>query len=369
MVLREGPKIFRYFLAILVMATLTLSTSQEVKASELDQRIFSKAKRAFKNKQFETVISILRKRYNFKDPSTPFGALILAAYSYEKMGKLKNAQHTYTFLIKRRFKKINKKIIKTYRSSGTDDLPEAPNKLYGYYYKRGDLLSRIYVRDLKKMSQKRRQLYKETAKAYSEIVDDSDYEIKGNGDAEEIVARMDFADKTLKMEKFNWGYFASLHYITWRDKLTITTPSGASADIQSTAEGLCIGGGLKYENAWWQMNLNGCYASAFVTVGNDSQTVNYFQKNVPATAYFAGFGALWKPLAMDAAIGLNIPLIYRTGGYTEPPGYQLDNTSILSYGWLLEAQWDWKKYTYSLKFGKMNKFSSSTILIGGLYNF
>ncbi|MBK26413.1 MAG: hypothetical protein CME70_20605 [Halobacteriovorax sp.] len=370
MVLRGFKHFLKNMLLLVGMILLTLFISQNVSAAGSDNRIFSQAKKAYSDGNYESVISILRRRYDFRDSQTPYGALTLAAYSYEKLGKLRNAQHIYTFLIKRRFKSINNEIISAYKNQdGAEDLPEAPEKLYSYYFKRGDLLSKIYVRDGRYMSEKRKKLYKETATSYAEIVGESDYEPEDDGDAEEIITRMEAAEKKWEMETFKWGWFGSLHYLTWRDKLKITTPTGTSVDIRSTAEGWCLGGGLKYENSWWQWNINGCYAAMSATVGNDSNLVNYFQKDVPASAFFMGAGGFWKPNAMDAAIGLNIPLMYRSGDYTEPVGYQLDNTSTLSYGWLIEAQWNWGKLAYSLKFGKINKFSSSMLFIGGLYNF
>lgn len=351
------------------MVLFTLSISQKVSAANGDMKLFKLAKEAYSQEKYQSAISILRRRYDFRDNATPYGALTLAAMAYEKMENLKNAQHIYTFLIKRRYADINNEIISSYKTNGADDLPEAPEKLYSYYYKRGDLLSKIYVRDGRYMPTKRKKLYRSTAKSYSEIVSESDFEPEDDGDADDILARMEQADNKWKMETFKFGYFASLHYLTWRDKFKITTPSGTAVDIRSTAEGWCVGGGLKYENDWWQWNVNGCYAAMNATVGNDSQVVNYFQKNVPASAFFVGAGGFWKPKAMDATIGFNIPLMYRTGDYTEPAGYQLDNTSTLSYGWLIETQWNWNKFAYSLKFGKINKFSSSMLFIGGLYNF
>lgn len=369
MVLRRVGTILKNVLLLVIMVLFTLFLSQKVSAASDDQKVFAAAKKAFASEQYEQTISILRRRYDFRDANTPYGALTLAAYAYEKMDKLKNAQHIYTFLIKRRYKSMNNEIIAEYKRNGTDDLPEAPEKLLSYYYKRGDLLSKIYVRDGRYMSTKRKKLYKNTATSYAEIVGDSDYEPEDDGDADDIITRMENADKNWQMETFKWGWFASVHYLTWRDKLTITTPSNVTIDIRSTAEGWCLGGGLKYENDWWQWNVNGCYAAMAATVGNDSQVVNYFQKDVGASAFFAGAGGFWKPMAMDATIGINIPLMYRTGDYTEPAGYILENTDTFSFGYLIEAQWHWNKWSYSMKFGKINKFSSSMLFAGVLYNF
>lgn len=371
MVLKGIGHFLKNVLLLVAMLLFSLFISQGINAqTSQEAKVFEQAKKRFFEGNYESTISILRQRYDFRDAGTPYGALTLAAFSYEKLGQIKNAQHIYTFLIKRRFRSINNEIISAYKTQkSADDLPEAPEKLYSYYFKRGDLLSQIYVRDGRYMSAKRKKLYRDTAVSYAEIVGESDYESDEDLDPEDIISRMDDADKNWEMETYKWGWFTSVHYLTWRDKLKITTPSGTSVDIRSTAEGWCLGGGLKFENAWWQWNVNGCYASMSATVGNDSEVVNYFQKDVPSSAFFMGLGGFWKHNAMDAAIGINLPLMYRSGDYTEPAGYQLDNTSTLSYGYFIEAQWNWKSFAYSVKFGKINKFSSSMLMIGGLYNF
>ncbi len=369
MVLKNISPIVKY---LILFFGLLFMFSPKVEAQNKDRAIFNSAKKSFTAGKYESAVMTLRRRYDFRDNSTPYGALTLAALSYEKMGKLKNAQHIYTFLIKRRFKNVNNEIISAYKASkGADDLPEAPEKLLSYYFKRADILSRIYVRDGRYMPTKRKKLYRNTAVVYAEILESADFEPEDDEETEvdDIITRIENAEKNWEMESYKWGWFGSLHYLTWRDKLKITTPTGTSVDIRSTAEGWCAGGGLKYENSWWQWNINACYAAMNATVGNDSQVVNYFQKNVPASAFFMGVGGFWKPSAMDAAIGINLPFMFRSGDYTEPAGYQLDNTSTLSYGYLVEAQWNWSKFTYSMKFGKINKFSSSMLFIGGLYNF
>ena len=134
MVLKKVSPIVKY---LVLFFGLLLMFSQNVEANNKDRAIFNQAKKSFTAGKYETAIMILRRRYDFRDASTPYGALTLAAISYEKMGNLKNSQHIYTFLIKRRFKTINNEIISAYKASGgADDLPEAPEKLYGYYFQR-----------------------------------------------------------------------------------------------------------------------------------------------------------------------------------------------------------------------------------------
>ena len=47
---------------------------------------------------------------------------------------------------------------------------------YGYYFKRADLLSKIYARDGRYMPAKRKKLYRNTAVVYAEILGESDFE-------------------------------------------------------------------------------------------------------------------------------------------------------------------------------------------------
>jgi hypothetical protein len=227
-------------LFILLLALSFTQLNAQVRVTAEGKRYFNRAKAAYSKNQFKKAISLLTKGFNLRDPSTPGGALALAAYSYEKLERWSNAQKIYAYLITRRYKAANNMVIKQYRTSGTDDLPEAPGKLYEYYHKRAEALTQIYTTRYESLSPKLRQLYKKTALMYVAILDDSDYE---DDSYDTISERLEKYDKDLKDSIYQPSWFVKSSYISWRDRLQIVFPSGQKSTIESTGEGLCLGGG------------------------------------------------------------------------------------------------------------------------------
>jgi hypothetical protein len=353
---------------ILLTNTRNLLAIEDASLTKEDKLIIKKSKEYFSKGQYQKTISLLKGEYNLNRAGTPYEVIEIIANSYDNSGEYSKAQNLYSYLIKVRYKKKNLTIIKLYKKDGNaDDLPEAPDKLYYYYHRRGDLLSKIYVRDKTKLSVKKKNSYKKFTKIYTEILLNSAYE---GEDVEKITERIEKSDLDAELKIFNWKWFTSLHYITWRDKLKLQTPTNVAVDIRTTVEGFCLGGGLEYQNAWWSWNVNGCYAFTKASVGSDGQLVNYFQKDVSTTAIFLGVGAHYKPMAKDVSIGFNIPIVYKDGDYTVPSTFTLDDQDIVTFGYLFEINWYWKPaLSYSLKFGKIYKFSSSLLSVGAVYHF
>jgi hypothetical protein len=354
-------------LSLLIFLTgFTYSSEAQVRVTEEGKRYFSRAKDAYRKENYKKVVNLLNKGFNLRDPSTPGGALALSAYAYEKLEQWSNAQKIYAFLITRRYKSSNNLVMRQYKNSGTDDLPEVPTKLYEYYHRRAEALTQIYVARYESLSPKLRLLYKKTALMYVAILEDSDYD---DDSYDTIPERLDGFDKDIKDKVFKPSWFVESSYISWRDKLQLVFPNGQTSIIESTGEGLCLGGGWRYENEFFEFNLNGCYAGAAMTVGKENSTLTYFQKGVTSSAIIAGPSILWKPKSKGASFGLNIPFVYRTGDYEEPPGFVLQDVSIFTYGYLLEAGWRFPKWGFFTKFGKIKRLSSSLWMFGTQYTF
>lgn len=361
MVLDSAKKLF-----LIIFVVFSSLVNAQVRVTAEGRRYFNRAKSAYNQKNYKKAISLLTKGFNLRDPSTPGGALALAAYSYEKLEKWSNAQKIYAYLITRRYKAANNMVIKQYKTSGTDDLPEAPGKLYEYYHKRAEALTQIYLTRYESLSPKVRQLYKKTALMYVAILDDSDYD---DDSYDTIGERLEKFDKELKDSIYKPSWFVKSSYISWRDRLQLVFPSGQKSTIESTGEGLCIGGGWRYENEFFEFNLNGCYAGASMTVGKENSSITYFQKGVTSTAVIAGPSILWKPKSKGASFGVNLPFVYRTGDYSEPTGFVLEDVTIFTYGYLLEAGWRFTKWGFFTKFGKIKRLSSSLWMFGTQYTF
>lgn len=359
------------FLLLMIVAASS-ETQAQVRVGSGDERLFEQAKSAFKQGQYQNVLAILNRRYNLKDNSTPGGALALAGYSYEKLGQWRNAEKIWAFLITQRYKRANSIMIKAYRADEIDEAQEAPEKLYEYYHRRAEALTQLYTRDYKSLRPKLRDLYRKTALMYVAILEEADdYE---DDTYDTIPERLEAFAKEVKANKYRSNWFLQSSYMSWRDRIAIVFSDGSRAEIESTGEGSCHGGGWRYENDYWEFNFNGCYALASMTVGaedlgSSAPINNYFQKGVPSTAIMGGPSFLWKPRSKGASFGVHLPFVYRKGEYESTPGATLEETTIFTYGYLLQADWRFEKWGFSTKFGKIQRFSSSVWSLGAMYTF
>lgn len=361
MVLRHLNRIAIFFSIFMLYQA---KAQDQKRVSPVGKTYFASAKTAYAQKNYKKAVALLNKDFNLRDANIPEGALSLAAYSYEKLKQWSNAQEAYAYLIKKRYKTINNKLVMQYKS-GTANLSEAPGKLYEYYHKRAEALTQIYTSRYELLSPKLRQLYRRTALMYVAILEDSDnYE---DDSYESISERLEKFDKYLKDSIYKPSWFIKSSYISWRDKLQMLFPNGQESTIESTGEGLCLGGGWRYENEFYEFNLNGCYARASMTVGKENSALTYFQKGVSSAAIIAGPSILWKPYSKGASFGVNLPFVYRTGKYTEPAGFVLKDVNIFTYGYLLEAGWRLPKWGFFTKFGKIERLSSSIWMFGIQY--
>jgi len=115
--------------------------------------------------------------------------------------------------------------------------------------------------------------------------------------------------------------------------------------------------------------MNGCYAVSTMTAGKENSSVSYFQTGVVSTALMVGPSILWKPRSKGAAFGIHLPAVYRSGDYTEPPGFTLEDAFIFTYGYLLQADWRFETWGIFTKFGKISRFGSSFWSLGAMYSF
>ncbi len=371
MVLRKkiAPSLFILFVGLMLSSSTALA---QIRVGSGDKRLFNEAKLAYKNGQYQNVLALLNRRYSLRDSSTPSGALALAGYAYEKLGQWNNAEKIWAFLITQRYRTANSKMTKAYRADAIDEAQEAPLKLYEYYHRRAEALTQLYQNDYKSLSPRLRDLYSKTALMYVAILEESDdYE---DDSYDTIPERLEKFDKEVKAKKYRNNWFLQSSYMSWRDRIGIVFSDGSRAEIESTGEGSCFGGGWRYENDYWEFNLNGCYAMASMTIGaedlgNTTPINNYFQKGVPSTAIMGGPSFLWKPRSKGASFGVHIPFVYRKGDYEPAPTATLEDTQIFTYGYLLQADWRFEKLGISTKFGKVQRFSSSVWSLGLMYTF
>ena len=343
-----------------VLISLLITTSFSREATVQEKKEFLSAKKYYKKGLYDTSLSILKGRYNLKSISAPSGALDLAARNYEKLGFNKDALVIYALLIKKKYSKINSKVTSSYRKNGNaDNIPEIDEKLSYYYYKKAYNTKVLY-------DQSNTQLYFKAAKMFSEICMEGEFY---EDEAEELFEEVSSRSSEYRKLLFSRSKVLSISYLTWQDDLKLISPAGQEQEIHSTAEGTCFGGGVNYSNAYVNYKMEGCFAMATSTVGEDSKDVKYFQTDVSQRAIFLYPGVLWKPQAGDVSIGFSTPLVYRVGDYTQPDGFEIESTSKLSFGLMLESKYQYKKIGLDLKLGKLIGFSSSVLSFGLNYFF
>lgn len=333
-----------------------------------EKRLFKVAKGAYKKGQYQQTLEVLTRAFNLNDPRTPSGALFLAAYSFEKLGKWPEAENLYGVLILNHFKEANRMVISAYRGGTFEGDEKVPEKLWNAYHRRAEMLTKMLLDEDVKLSPKIYELYKKTALMYAGILEETDYE---DDSYDTIAERIEKHENAIKAKTYRSGWFIQSSYVSWRDEIKLRTSNGQVLGLESTGEGTCLGGGWRYENDYWETNLNACYALTSQTIGNsdtDAGTV-YFQKGVSSTAIIAGPSFLWKPGSKQAAVGIQIPFVYRQGNYEAPVNTELEDTSIFSYGYLLQLDWRLKNWGVTTKFGKIQRFSSSFWSLGALYSF
>jgi len=354
-----APMVLKSLILTLVLVSSQASFAQRINRQQ--KVAFKKSKQLYKDKLYQQAIDMLSSQFQLSSSDTPSGALTLAAYSYEKLGEFNSAIKLYYALIQASYKLKNSEIIQSYKSEGTDDLPEGPDKLYLYYHRIAESMVNLYLRDYEKLSAREKEVIRKRATMYVEILGESEYE---DDSYDNIIERFEKHDKYLVDVVFHSSWFLSASYISYRNQLSIKRQSdGLVVPINSTVDGLCIGGGWKYESAFWEYNLNGCFSPATMNVDTDS-AITYQQTGVSSTTLMVGPSVLWKPKSGDVSIGIHIPFIYNTGDYTVPSGYDISNDTLLTYGYFLETNWKLSNWGIFTKFGKAAQFKSSLWVVG-----
>lgn len=332
-------------------------------------RAFISAKNSYNKMLYRKSLKTLSRSFNFESNKTPIKVLSLAAKNFEKIKDPLKAYKIYSFIIWLKYKDINEETTSSYiENSNTDDLPDdIPNKLQEIYFRQLIIFSNFYKKRYQENDLNKLKQLKNKISMYADILIEIEYK---EDKVEKILNRIERFETKLTDNKYHSYYSLRLGLVTWKDIIQLTKTSTEDiTEIRSTAEGLSLCGGLKKENAFFIFKASLCYASASADVGRKTEDIDYFQENVLITMYSIMPQVLWKPYNGDTAIGISVPLIYRSGDYTEVKGYTLENTEITTYGYLITFLWMIDPISIELQFGKIKKFSSSFWDLGIIYNF
>lgn len=322
---------------------------------------FKSAQINFKKKQFSKSLRALRKGYNFKKTkSIPPSALFLIALNYQKLNKHSEAIYFFNRLIKNVYLKRHIKVIRALKKDEVSEvrIPKTLNSAYFY-------LAQSHYAKFSKF-EKLREARK--AKKYFTICDESDFNDKCSDFLENINEKIQYSKK----KKNNFEFFVYAGRLIFQDRITIEhTDSGTTGDIISNNTALCYGAGLRLGNAFNGYEINGCAFSGTTTVvgiASDGTTSNdYKQSGIPIGGLLVEGGYYIRPDNEETRLGVSLPIIYRSGVFSEPSGYTITDSKAFNFGIMFTAGLDVTYFELQTKLGHMG--DANLLMLNGLYTF
>ncbi|GAB4012694.1 MAG: hypothetical protein Fur0010_08820 [Bdellovibrio sp.] len=351
-----------------ILIFLFASSAFGAKANkQRDEDLFRHAKELYSQGKYLQSLRLLESRYSFKSAETPSGALILAAWDLEKLGEYVQAQNLIAQILRSRYGREHQAAMQTYKNEGVDSLEDLNPKLLELYHRRAFLLSKIYQELYFKVDAQKRDEYKKMALMYVDILANQDkYE---DETYDQIPKEIEAFELKIERETWKTNFFVSSYWTSWRDRLDLVNPNGDKVALKSTTRGFSLGYGVIIEKWQWRYLLEGQYTQGSAVAGRESSTLNYFEDEVSVRTFGVWPSVQYRPNSGKASIGFSIPLMYRSGNYTEPQGYQLEGLSVFSVGYGLEFNWDLEKISVVSRFAKLTSMSSSLWQLGLRYNF
>lgn len=318
--------------------------------------------------KMDEALNILKTNIDLNRSDVSNDIMFLAAAIYHKSGNTSKALSTLNFLIKKRYMNEHRTAMRSYSSQGNaSDLGDLPKGLILLYLQKG----LIYVDILKVQYANMNQRQRQTLSKMVQMAADTALEVGFKEDfADALLATLRQIEKDFTDAQINNNWFTGIHYVTWRDEITLISAGGQEVPIRTTNSGLMFILGKRWANAFYEWSYSGGYALADATVGNDDPNVNYFQSGVASSLLAASADWHWRPSAGQIAIGAEGMIAYRTGDYEDPPGSGgIDDKSKITLGALASFKWRIEPIEFQTKFGKLLGMPSSFVSFGLLYHF
>ncbi|MFT6633073.1 MAG: hypothetical protein ACJAS4_003042 [Bacteriovoracaceae bacterium] len=322
---------------------------------------FAKAQKSFKKKQYSKSLRALKKGYNFKKTKKiPPSALFLIALNYQKLGKHSEAIYFFNRVIKNVYLKKHMKVVRALKKDEVDEVRIPKTLGSAYFY----LAQSHYAKFV--INEKLKDAFK--AKKYFKICDDSDF----NGKCSEFLENINEKIKYSKKKKDSFDFFVYGGRLIFQDRITIEhTESGTTGDIISNNTALCYGAGLRLGNAFNGYEIGGCAFSGTTTVvgiASDGTTSNdYKQSGIPIGGILVEGGYYIRPDDEATRLGVSLPIIYRSGIFTEPTGYTITDAKSFNFGIMFTAGLDVSYFELQTKLGHMG--NANILMLNGVYTF
>lgn len=300
---------------------------------------------AFESKDYKRVSEIYRdnprRAYTTKE-------LIYISYSLRKRGFFRQDIKLNIRLIKKKYSRYHKKLLRDVSRGETIDGEKYPDALKVLYWNLMNDYGKILesYKSASTLIKKDHQHYLVFSKLLSEL---EFREGKVDRYNDRIVAHIQY----LKNKVYKFSKSLSLQYISWQNEVSLTGPEGTNLIV--TNRGLCLGGDVGWENSFYHFYLDGCAFTGSGGVSADGSTdIEYQQSNVPAYGAKLGPGASMIVSSSGSRIGLRFPIIYTMQTLQDPKSanYSIEIDDPISYVASLYSRWQFKEWYFQTEFGK-----------------
>jgi hypothetical protein len=202
------------------------------------------------------------------------------------------------------------------------------------------------------------------SKKYFQICDDSDF----NDKCSEFIENIDEKINYNKKKKNSFEFFVYAGRILFQDRIHLEEASSGGKDpIIANNSGICYGAGLRLGSAFKGYEASGCFFSGTASVKNDGGSNNYAQSGVPIAGVLVEGGYYWRFDNEKTRLGVGLPLLYRSGIYSEPEGFSIPDNKALTYGIMFTAGMQLPYVELQTKLGHMG--DTNLLQLNLVYNF
>jgi hypothetical protein len=213
-------------------------------------------------------------------------------------------------------------------------MPQVNEGLLKTYYSLGILHARVYIKNSSGNESGEDLTHYQKALFYLKAIEPYEFNID---QVEDHLSKLEtIRTERSKLARQIFGRLLVM-YLSYQE-LALLKDSAGKEKITSSQRGPCLGGQVAYGNAYNEWSLDAC---AYVTSGNvgAKNTARYFQRDVASKGFYLK-PTYWKILAdSEAAIGLGIPILFRSVDYTEPTGARIESRRKLPVGLSLDGRW------------------------------
>ncbi len=323
---------------------------------------FKRAQSYYKKKQYSLSLKALRRSYNFKyTKRIPASALYLIALNYQKLNNHKRSLYYFNRLLKNVYLKKHIRVLRALKKDEVDEV-DIPKTLASAYFYMGQSHYAIFV-------QTENIAAADRAKKYFTICDEIDFNDKCSSFLENINEKLAYNQK----KKKSFEFFVYAGRLIFQDRITIESSAG-SDDLIANNNTVCYGAGIRRGNAFSGLILNGCIFSGTATIkgivtdkDNPATTRDYKQSGVPIGGLLMEAGYYRLLDNEKTRLGLSLPVIYRSGLYTQPTGYTIPNAKNINFGIMGTASLILPYLELETKLGHMK--NSNYLMLNGIFTF